>query len=94
MGRGIRITCFSIAFRTYIYYKELLSGAGDIRIPMIMGFIEVIVRVSLSKYLSGIIGFNGVFLATGLTWFATGIFGSIRVVSGKWKDKSIVSKRA
>lgn len=92
---GIRITCFFYSFLGLIFItRNFLSGAGDIRIPMIMGFIEVIVRVSLSKYLSGIIGFNGVFLATGLTWFATGIFGSIRVASGKWKDKSIVSKRA
>ena len=57
-----------------------------------MGMTEVLVRVSLSIYLSSIIGFHGIFWATALTWFATGIFGAIRVISGKWKNKSVVSE--
>ena len=59
---GIRITCFFYSFLGLIFItRNFLSGAGDIRIPMIMGFIEVIVRVSLSKYLSGIIDLMGFF---------------------------------
>lgn len=90
---GIRITCLFYSFLGLIFVtRNFLSGAGDIKIPMIMGMIEVLVRVSLSIYLSSIIGFYGIFWATALTWFATGIFGAIRVISGKWKNKSVVSE--
>lgn len=90
---GIRITCLFYSFLGLIFVtRNFLSGAGDIKIPMIMGMIEVLVRVSLSIYLSSIIGFHGIFWATALTWFATGIFGAIRVISGKWKNKSVVSE--
>lgn len=89
---GIRITCMFYSFLGLIFIaRNFLSGAGDIRIPMIMGLTEVIVRVILSGYLSASIGFRGIFLATALTWAATGLVGMARVISGKWKNKSIVS---
>lgn len=89
---GIRITSLFYSFLGLIFVtRNFLSGAGDIKIPMIMGLIEVVVRVAISVYLSNIIGFHGIFWASALTWFATGIFGSIRVISGKWKNKSIIS---
>lgn len=89
---GIRITSLFYSFLGLIFVtRNFLSGAGDIKIPMIMGLIEVVVRVAVSIYLSGLIGFHGIFWASALTWFATGIFGLIRVVSGKWKNKSIIS---
>lgn len=91
---GIRITSLFYSFLGLIFItRNFLSGAGDIKIPMIMGLIEVISRVTLSRYLAGIIGFHGIFWATALTWFVTGIVGSIRVLSGKWKNKSIISNQ-
>jgi putative MATE family efflux protein len=88
---GIRITSLFYSFLGLIFVtRNFLSGAGDIRVPMIMGLIEVIVRVVLSRYLSGVIGFQGIFWATAITWFATGIYGGIRVLSGKWKDKAVI----
>lgn len=90
---GIRITSLFYSFLGLIFVtRNFLSGAGDIKIPMIMGLIEVVVRVAVSIYLSRIIGFQGIFWASALTWFATGIFGSIRVLSGKWTNKSVISK--
>lgn len=90
---GIRITSFFYSFLGLIFIsRNFLSGAGDVRIPMIMGLVEVVCRVALSKYLPGIIGFQGIFWATALTWLVTGIVGTLRVASGKWKNKSIVSK--
>jgi putative MATE family efflux protein len=92
---GIRINCLFYSFLGFIFItRNFLSGAGDIRIPMIMGFIEVIVRMTVSIYLSRIIGFHGIFWATASTWLITGCFGCIRVISGKWKDKAIVSRSA
>ncbi len=88
---GIRITSLFYSFLGLIFVtRNFLSGAGDIKIPMIMGMIEVIVRIVLSRYLSGVIGFQGIFWATAITWFATGIYGGIRVLSGKWKDKAVI----
>lgn len=89
---GIRITSLFYSFLGLILVsRNFLSGAGDVKIPMIMGIIEVIVRVGISIYLSGAIGFHGIFWASALTWFVTGIFGSIRVISGKWMNKSIIT---
>ncbi|MDD4113107.1 MAG: MATE family efflux transporter [Herbinix sp.] len=90
---GIRITSLFYSFLGLIFVtRNFLSGAGDIKVPMIMGLIEVVVRVTVSIYLSKIIGFQGIFWASALTWFATGIYGSIRVLSGKWMNKSIISR--
>lgn len=90
---GIRITSLFYSFLGLILVtRNFLSGAGDIKIPMIMGLVEVVVRVFLSRYLSQYIGFHGIFWATAMTWFITGLVGSLRVISGRWKNKSIVSK--
>lgn len=88
---GIRITCLFYTFLGMIFVtRNFLSGAGDIRIPMIMGIVEVICRVTFSRTLSDLIGYKGIFLATALTWAVTGMFGTLRVISGKWKNKSVV----
>lgn len=89
---GIRITSFFYSFVGLIFVtRNFLSGAGDIKITMVMGLVEIVVRVSVSIFLSRAIGFYGIFWATALTWFVTGIVGSIRVISGKWMNKSIVT---
>lgn len=88
---GIRITSFFYSFVGMIFItRQFLSGAGDIYVPMIMGFTEVVSRVVFSNVLSHYFGYKGIFLATGLTWFVAGIIGIVRVISGKWMGKSIV----
>lgn len=89
---GIRINSLFYSFLGLIFItRNFLSGAGDIKIPMIMGLIEVVVRVAVSIHLSRIIGFHGIFWASALTWVVAGSFGGIRVLSGKWKNKSVLS---
>lgn len=89
--KGIRITSLFYSFLGLIFItRNFLSGAGDIKVPMIMGLIEVVCRVTLSRYLAGIMGFQGIFWATALTWFITGIVGSLRVISGRWKNRSVI----
>ncbi|HKM00338.1 MAG TPA: MATE family efflux transporter [Mobilitalea sp.] len=88
---GIRITSFFYSAVGMIFItRNFLSGSGDIHVPMIMGFTEVVFRVLFSRILSVEIGFHGIFWATSITWFATGILGVLRVMSGKWKNKSII----
>jgi putative MATE family efflux protein len=90
--RAIHITCFFYSAVGMIFItRNFLSGAGDIHIPMIMGFTEVICRVSFALILPTFIGFYGIWWATALNWTLTSFVGMLRVASGKWKNKSIIT---
>lgn len=90
---SLKITSFFYSFvGLIIVTRSFLSGTGDIHIPMIMGFTEVICRVLFANILSTSIGFTGIWWATSLTWFVTSLVGIFRVASGKWKYKAIVNK--
>jgi putative MATE family efflux protein len=89
--KAIRITSFFYVTVGLIFVtRSFLSGAGDIKIPTIMGFTEVICRVLFANALSIYISFYGIWWATGLTWFFTSLIGIFRVASGKWETKSII----
>lgn len=88
---ALRVPCFFYSFVGMIFVsRNLLSGAGDVKIPMLMGFIEVVCRVVFANVLSARIGYHGIWWATGLTWFVTSIVGYVRYLSGRWKYKSII----
>jgi putative MATE family efflux protein len=88
---AIRITCFFYSAVGMIFItRNFLSGTGDIHVPMVMGFTEVICRVFFANVLSLYIGFQGIWWATALNWFITSLVGIFRVASGKWESKSIV----
>lgn len=88
---AIRITCFFYVPVGMIFVsRNFLSGTGDINVPMVMGITEVICRVMLANVLTMMIGFTGIWWATGLNWFITSLVGIFRVASGKWENKSIV----
>lgn len=88
---SLRVTCFFYFFVGMIFVsRSLLSGVGDMKIPMFMGFTEVVCRVLFASILSSKIGYSGIWWATGLTWFITSIVGVTRYFSGKWQDKSIL----
>lgn len=91
--RAIRITCFFYSAVGMIFVtRNFLSGAGDINIPMVMGFSEVICRITFAVCLTAWIGYTGIWWATGLNWFLTALVGIFRVLSGKWESKSIISR--
>ncbi len=88
---ALRVPCFFYSFVGMIFVsRNLLSGAGDVKIPMFMGFTEVVCRVLFANVLSMYFGYKGIWWATGLTWFVTSIVGCVRYASGKWKTKSLV----
>ncbi|MDF2543580.1 MAG: putative rane protein [Herbinix sp.] len=88
---AIRVTCFFYSFVGMIFVsRSFLSGAGDVKIPMVMGFTEVVTRVVISQILSIPFRYHGIWWATALTWFFTCFVGIFRFYSGKWKDKSII----
>lgn len=91
--KAVRVTCmFYIPVGMIYVSRNVLSGAGDMKIPMIMGISEVLCRVIFASVLTKIpaIDFMGIWWATGLNWFITGAIGTIRYASGKWKNKSVV----
>ena len=92
-ARAIRVTSmFYIPVGMIYVSRNLLSGAGDMKIPMIMGISEVLCRVIFVNVLTMIpaIGFMGIWWASGLNWFVTGGIGCLRYATGRWKSKSIV----
>lgn len=92
---ALRVPCFFYSFVGMIFVtRNILSGAGDVKIPMVMGFTEVICRVLFANILSMIFGYQGIWWATGLTWMLTSFVGVTRYFSGKWKNKSIISMNA
>lgn len=88
---ALRITSFFYTFVGMIFIsRNLLSGAGDVNVSMLMGLTEVICRVLFASILSKRIGYSGIWWATGLTWMFTSFVGIIRYYSGRWKYKSVV----
>lgn len=95
-SQGIRITSLCYVFLGMIYVsRNVLNGAGDIKITLITGLIEVVGRVGFAKPLTMIaaIGYWGIWITNGLTWFLTAAVGCGRYWSGKWKDKSVVTMK-
>lgn len=89
--QAIRITSlFYTSVGMIFVSRNFLSGAGDIRIPLVMGFTEVVCRVILANVLTIPLGFYGIWWATAINWLITALVGILRVASGKWKNKSIV----
>jgi Na+-driven multidrug efflux pump len=88
---ALRITCFFYSDVGMIFVsRNFLSGVGDINIPLVMGISEVICRVVLAIILPIYFGVYGIWWATSVNWVITSLVGILRVVSGKWKTKSII----
>jgi putative MATE family efflux protein len=88
---AIRVTSFFYSFVGMILVtRNLLSGSGDVILPMFMGLIEVICRVLFATLLSARFGYHGIWWATGLNWMVTSFVGIGRYYSGKWRFKSVI----
>lgn len=86
-AQALKITSSFYIFLGFIYItRGTLNGAGDSKFALMGGCIEVIGRVCFAKPLTmvGTIGVYGIWIATGLTWLATGMMGIIRYKQGKW----------
>ena len=92
---GLRITCTFYVFLGFIHItRNLLNGAGDTKFSMYNGMVECFARVCFSKPLTMIpkLGFKGIWMTTGITWFLNGMFCVIRYKRGKWKTLNIINK--
>ena len=89
--KGIRITCFFyIWVEQILVSRNFLSGTGDINVVLCMGLTEVVFRIVLANVLTMMIGYTGIWWATGFNWAATALVGIIRVASGRWMNKSVI----
>jgi putative MATE family efflux protein len=95
-SQGLRFTCSFYVFLGFIHItRNLLNGAGDTRFSMINGMVECFARVCFSKPLTMIpfLGFKGIWLTTGITWFLNGMFCVYRYKQGKWKSLSLINNK-
>ncbi len=67
--------------------RGLLNGVGDASFAFINGICEMLGRICFAKPFTMIpgVGVWGVWLATGMTWFVTGLISVLRYLQGKWK---------
>lgn len=90
-AQALKVTSTFYIFLGFIYLtRGTLNGAGDSKFALMGGCMEVIGRVCFAKPLTmiGVIGVYGIWFATGITWFGTGMMGMIRYKQGKWKRNS------
>jgi len=84
---GLRTQCIFYTFLGLIYTtRNVLNGVGDAGFSVWTGFVEVGGRVGFAYPLSSIpaLGFMGIWLTTGITWFLNGTWSFIRYKRGKW----------
>jgi Na+-driven multidrug efflux pump len=101
-AKALRITSLFYFFLGMIYApRSLLNGCGDTTFSMINGITEVVCRISFSILFTSIatisifghtynIGYWGIWLTTGLTWFTTAMICLLRYKLGSWRTKTIV----
>ncbi len=93
-SQALKITSWFYFFLGLIYVtRGMLNGAGDAAFSFINGVVEMIGRICFAKPLTmiGSIGIWGIWMATALTWFITGIVSVLRYHQGKWK-KAVIKK--
>jgi Na+-driven multidrug efflux pump len=90
--RAIRITSIFYTFVGMIFIiRNFLDGAGDTRIPMLMGMSEIICRIVLTTIFARQLGFDGIWWATAVNWIITSGLGFVWVCSGRWKNRSVIA---
>jgi len=85
---ALKITSWFYFFLGCIYVcRGMLNGSGDASFAFINGVVEMLGRICFAKPFTMIpgVGVWGVWLATAMTWCATGIISFLRYLQGKWK---------
>ena len=87
-AHALRLTSWFYIFLGFIYVcRGMLNGAGDAHFSFINGVVEMLGRICFAKPFTLIpgVGVWGVWLATAMTWFVTGLVSIFRYSQGKWK---------
>ncbi len=89
----IMASCLSILYMLHIY-RSALMGLGDTVVPMISGFVEMVIRIGSALLLSMVVGEDGVFIAEVGAWtgaavlLVTAYFIRMRGLGGRKDLKS------
>ncbi len=67
-------------------YRSTLQGLGDTVVPMISGFVELVLRIGSALLLPLIIGYRGVYLAEAAAWIGAGFF----LIAGYYRRLKII----
>lgn len=88
---NVMAPCY-FAMGVLILFENMLRGAGDVMIPLISNFTEIIVRVIAAYWLAEQLGYRGIWWAGPISWAPNLVICVTRYVSGKWEDKALVSR--
>jgi len=69
----------------------ILRGSGDMQFFMLCTFLNLGTRVVASYTLSMFIGYHAIWWAMPISWGVAALTGTLRYLSGKWKDKAAVT---
>lgn len=87
----ISITAYCYVFMGLMHCTNgILRGAGDASFFLLSSLISLGLRVAIVYSLMGVAGSVIIAWAAPISWFASFLFGLARVLSGKWKNKSLV----
>ena len=90
-AQAIRVySTFEIMLANLYIYRAVINGAGDTRMSMWGGFVEIIFRVGFAALMIYVLdlGVISLWYAAVICWFITGLLFLGRYLSGKWKTKS------
>ncbi|GAB4312842.1 MAG: MATE family efflux transporter [Bacteroidales bacterium] len=90
----IIVSAFYIVFSTLFVLNGVMRGAGDTLIPMFITLVSLwLIRIPFSWFLSQRIGETGIWWAIPLGWGIGVLLAWIYYLTGRWKTKSIVSRK-
>lgn len=92
IGYGIEymriFSCFFAVGGFLVVYHNVLRASGDIKVTILMGFSEVVTRISFTFLFTLWFGYHGLWWVSPLTWCCATLVGAIRYYSGKWQEKA------
>jgi Na+-driven multidrug efflux pump len=89
----LRVTasCYVI-LGVIILLENVLRGAGDVMIPVISCFAELVFRVIFAHVFAGQFGYEGIWWNAPLSWMVGTLICGARYLSGKWQDKGLINR--
>ena len=91
------ISIFYFGLGTILLYRNVLQGMGNVKIPLMSGIIELVMRASAAFILAHYFGFLGVCFATpcawvsGAIWLAVGYQKTIKKIIQQHKQLSFLA---
>lgn len=79
--------CFFPFLALIWLFNGALRGMGEIVVPMVSGFTELVLKVGLSVLLGAMFGYNGVWFAAPIGWALGMVPSVIRFYTGGWKKR-------